>query len=125
MSEEQANEAPEVTATQAADEEVIDQVGDAVRVQTAAIGELTPTDAAGEPIGIDHLMDVPVRVTVEVGRTSMPLGELVKLVPGSLVTLDRESHEPADILVNGKVVASGDVVTIGGHYGIRITRVVD
>ena len=123
MTEEQANEAP--VAAEATDEEVIDQVGEAVKVQTAAIGELSSSDATGEPIGIDHLMDVPVRVTVEVGRTSMPLGELVQLVPGSLITLDREAHEPADILVNGKVVATGDVVTLGGHYGIRITRVVD
>jgi len=123
MSDREANETTEAPA--ASDEQIIDSVGDAVHVQAAAIGELAENEAAGDPIGIDHLMDVPVRVTVEVGRTRMPLGELVKLSPGSLVTLDREAHEPADILVNGKVVASGDVVMLGGTYGVRITRVVD
>ena len=54
----------------------------------------------------------------------MPLSQLVALGPGSLVQLDREAHEPADVLVNGKVVARGEVVTIGEHYGVRITEVV-
>ena len=54
---------------------------------------------------------------------SMALGELVKLCPGALIELDREAHEPADILVNGKIVARGEIVTIDQNYGVRITRV--
>ena len=53
----------------------------------------------------------------------MTLAELIQLTPGSQVTLDREAHEPADILVNGKVVARGEVVTIDKTYGVRITSV--
>ncbi len=93
-------------------------------MQTSELDELSATDGQGNPIGLDNLMDVPVRVTVQIGRASMSLGDLVQLAPGSLVPLDREAHEPADILVNGKTVASGEVVTIDGTYGIRITRVI-
>ena len=72
-------------------------------------------------MGIESLMDVPVRVTVQIGRTRMNLGELVRMKPGTLLPLDREAHEPADVLVNGKIVARGEVVTIDHSYGVRIT----
>ena len=109
----------------ASDEALIDDAARAVRVRAAEIPELSGGEVRGEPLGMAQLMDVPVRVTVEVGRARMSLGELVRLAPGSLVTLDREAHEPADILVNGKVVAHGEVVTLGKTYGVRITKVHD
>jgi flagellar motor switch protein FliN/FliY len=84
---------------------------------------LSASPKSGDPIGLAQLLDVPVRLTVEVGRTRMSLAELIQLAPGSLVALDREAHEPADILVNGKVVARGEVVTIDKSYGVRITSV--
>ena len=104
-------------------EEAVDEATEAVSIQSSQLDELAEGDATGEGVGLGNLMDVPVRVTVEVGRTRITLGKLVKLGPGSLVTLDRESHEPADILVNGKVVARGEIVTIDDRYGVRITRV--
>ncbi|HVS10213.1 MAG TPA: flagellar motor switch protein FliN [Planctomycetota bacterium] len=104
-------------------EQVIDEATAAVEVQANQLDELVDARAEGEPIGIAHLMDVPVRVTVEVGRTRLTLAELIRIVPGSLVVLDREAHEPADILVNGKVVARGEVVTIDQSYGVRVTSV--
>jgi flagellar motor switch protein FliN len=94
--------------------------GDAVDVQPTALREL----ADGEPdgaMGMAALVGVPVQVTVEVGRTSIHLGDLCRLGPGSLLRLDREAHQPADILVNGKVVARGEIVTVDGCYGVRIT----
>ena len=96
-------------------EQAIDQATDAVASQAASL------PGGGEPIGIENLLDVPVRVTVQIGRTRLTLGELVELKPGALLPLDREAHEPADILVNGKVVARGEVVTIDNTYGVRIT----
>lgn len=105
-------------------EKQIDDATDAVVVQTRALDELEPTAGDTAAMGLGHFMDVPVQITVEVGRTRMTLAELVRLGPGSLVTLDRESHEPADVLVNGKVVAHGEIVTIKESYGIRITKVV-
>jgi flagellar motor switch protein FliN/FliY len=105
-------------------EQAIDAATNAVMVQANQLGELTPSSTSGDPVGLSNLMDVPVKVTVEVGRTRMTLRELVALGAGSLVLLDREAHEPADILVNGKVVAHGEVVAIDGSYGVRVTSVV-
>ena len=114
----------EATKQQTDLETSLDEAAAAVAVQAAEFGELEGvTDAEGNPIGMDALMEVPVRVTVRIGRASLSLGELVKLGPGSLVPLDREAHEPADVLVNGKVIARGEVVTIDNTYGVRITSV--
>lgn len=104
-------------------EKAIDDAAEAVAVQAQQLGDLAIDSETGEPIGLDNLLEVPVRVTVQIGRTRMSLGDLVKLGPGSLVPLDREAHEPADILVNGKIVARGEVVTIDASYGVRITSV--
>ena len=93
-----------------------------VAVRATALREL----AEGAPdgaMGLDVLMDMPVKVTVEVGRVALSLGELCRLGPGALLKLDREAHQPADILVNGKVVARGEIVTINESYGVRITDV--
>lgn len=105
-------------------EQAIDAATDAVSVQARELEELAD-GATGEPMGLSSLMGVPVQVTVEVGRARLSLAELVDLGPGSLLELDRAAHEPADILVNGKVVARGEIVTIGESYGVRITGVSD
>jgi len=120
MSESQEHE---IQSADAAAEQAIDEATEVVTVQTTKLDELADTAVAGDPIGMANLMDVPVRVTVEVGRTRVPLSELVELGPGSLLVLDREAHEPADILVNGKIVAHGEVVTMDGSYGVRVTSV--
>ncbi|QDU70037.1 flagellar motor switch protein FliN [Engelhardtia mirabilis] len=104
-------------------EQAIDAATDAVRVQAEGLPELEDSHTESAGMGLPHLLNVPVQVTVEVGRTRLSLAELVKLGPGSLIELDREAHEPADILVNGKVVARGEVVTIDKTYGVRITSV--
>jgi flagellar motor switch protein FliN len=105
-------------------EQAIDAATEAVVAQSKKLDDLKPATATGEPIGLSNLLEVPVKVTVEVGNTRVPLGDLVKMGPGSLVVLDREAHEPADILVNGKIVARGEVVTIDGAYGVRVTSIV-
>jgi len=104
-------------------EQSIDNATEAVEVQSRELDELTGDASNGQPIGMENLMSVPVQVTVQVGCTRLSLSELVAMKPGSLITLDREAHDPADILVNGKVVARGEVVTIGERYGVRITEV--
>lgn len=104
-------------------EDAIDKATESVSVQASRLEELTAGAAADENVELARLMDVPVQVTVEVGRTRINLGELVGLGPGSLLELDREAHEPADILVNGKIVARGEIVTIDQSYGVRITHV--
>lgn len=116
MSDEPEEEPQDAAAAEASD--------DAIAVQAQELAELAGEAGAGEGVGIGKLLDVPVRITVEIGRTKMSLGELVQLGPGALIELDRESHEPADILVNGRVVAQGEIVTIDRNYGVRITDVV-
>ncbi len=105
-------------------EQKLDDATEAVLVQANELEELDATPAHGDPLGMRSLSSVPVRVTVEVGRAKLTLAELVKLRAGSLVELDREAHEPADILVNGKVVARGEIVTMDDSYGVRITSLI-
>ena len=112
------------TAPGADIEQAIDAATEAVRVRAGSLADLAGDTLAGHPIGLNGLLDVPVRVTVQIGRTRMRLAELVELSAGSIVPLDREAHEPADILVNGKIVARGEIVTIDERYGVRITEVV-
>ncbi|WP_294389918.1 flagellar motor switch protein FliN [uncultured Sphingomonas sp.] len=70
------------------------------------------------------LADIPLRLSVEVGSTSLKLSELMDLAEGSVVELDRQANELLDILVNGTLVARGEVVTVGGKFGIRVVDVV-
>ncbi len=104
-------------------EKAIDQAAEAVAVGTRSLEELAQAGAGGEELSLQQLSDVPIPVTVQLGRVRLTLGQLCRLKSGSLLELDRESHEPADILVNGRVVAHGEIVTIDNHYGVRITSV--
>ncbi len=70
------------------------------------------------------LSDIPVRLSVEVGSTSLKLAELLDLAEGSVVELDRQANELLDIMVNGTLVAKGEVVTVNGRFGIRVVDVV-
>lgn len=89
---------------------------------------LTSVPAAdGAPAGMDglqRLAQVRVELSVEVGRTTMSLGEALALGPGSVIALDRMADQPVDLLVNGKLVARGEVVVIDSEYGLRVTEVV-
>lgn len=96
----------------------------AVPLQPDDLPSLSPSKAQGEAIGLDHLMNVTVPLTVELGRTRVSIAGLSQFAPGTLVTLEREAHEPVDVLVNGKLVAKGEVVTVGSRYGVRITSMV-
>lgn len=73
---------------------------------------------------IDLLLDVPLPITVELGRTSMTIRDVLDLGPGSVVELDRVAGEPVDILVNGKLVAKGEVVVIDENFGVRVVDIV-
>ena len=105
------------------EQKAFDQAADAIAVGTRQLEELTQSGPAGDELSLNQLSDVPIPVTVELGRVRLTLGDLCRLKAGALLELDRESHEPADVLVNGKVVAHGEIVTIDGRYGVRITSV--
>lgn len=76
------------------------------------------------PRGLDFLRDVDVRLSVELGRTQMKLKEVLSLGPESLVVLDRLTDELLDVLVNGKPIAKGEVVSHNGRFGLRIVEMV-
>ena len=87
-----------------------------------AIIEATPVEVGARNYRM--LADIPLRVSVEVGSTALKLSELLDLAEGSVVELDRQAHELLDIMVNGTLVAKGEVVTVGSRFGIRVIDVV-
>ena len=91
-----------------------------------AAAPLAPEEP-GEPIGarsLDLLMDVPLQVTVELGRKRMRISELLALSKGSVVELDKVAGQPLDVRVNDQLVARGEAVVINDKFGVRLTDVV-
>lgn len=80
-------------------------------------------ELASLPGNFRLLADIPVRLSVEVGSTSLRLAEVMSLSEGSVVELDRQADELLDIMVNGTLVARGEVVTVNGRYGIRVMEI--
>ncbi len=97
----------------------------AAAVQPVAFGQLGLGAAGDNARNLDLLLDVDIPISVEVGRTQMTLDEVLKLVPGSVIALDKKAEEPVDLRVNGKLVARGEVVLVDDTYGLRITQIVD
>lgn len=87
-----------------------------------------PTAAQSQPEvstrRLDVLLDVPLDVTVELGRSRMSIQELLALSPGSVVELDKIAGEPLDIVVNDRLIARGEAVVINDKFGIRITDII-
>lgn len=82
--------------------------------------------SAAQPTGSgpasDMILDVNVRITLEIGRTQMAIRDLLKLAPGSIIQFDRPAGDPLDVLVNGRLVAHGEVVMVNEKYGVRFTE---
>lgn len=98
--------------------------GPPVDARPVEFAQLGGADYSGMPANIDLIVDIPVRVTVELGRTRKTIGEVLALGPGSVVELSKMAGEPVDVLVNGKLIARGEVVVIDESFGIRVTEVV-
>ncbi|MFT6050643.1 MAG: flagellar motor switch protein FliN/FliY [Halioglobus sp.] len=81
-------------------------------------------DGSGAEINLDALMDVQVTLSVEIGRCKMPIKQLISLNQGAVVELDRGVNEPLDLLVNGTLIARGEVVVVEGQFGLRLIDVV-
>ena len=84
----------------------------------------SPLGGGGRGSGLDMLHDVEMEVSAELGRTRMSVRELLTLHPGAIVELDRAAGSPADLLVNGRLIARGEVVVVDENFGIRITEIV-
>ncbi|MGD2116904.1 MAG: flagellar motor switch protein FliN [Chromatiales bacterium] len=94
-------------------------------VQAAELDELVDesTPAGGE-VKMDAILDVPVTISMEIGRTNLNIRNLLQLNQGSVVELDRLAGEPMDVLVNGTLIAKGEVVVVNEKFGIRLTDIV-
>ena len=98
--------------------------GPAVDVRPAAFQPLGGGSMGGAPSPIDLIADIPVRVTVELGKARKSVSEILALTAGAVVELDKMAGEPVDILVNGKLIAHGEVVVIDENFGVRITDII-
>lgn len=87
------------------------------------VEESQPTMAPSED-QLDLILDIPVTISVEIGRSQMSIRNLLQLNQGSVVELDRLAGEPLDVLVNGTLIAQGEVVVVNDRFGIRLTDVI-
>lgn len=106
---------------------------DVAREVTAAPESVAPASftnfnasapAAGAVNDINMILDIPVQLTVELGRTKIPIKHILQLAQGSVVELDALAGEPMDVLVNGYLIAQGEVVVVNDKFGIRLTDIV-
>ena len=109
--------------------EVASEVASAAEsVAPATFANFAPTAAAAPGMGagndINMILDIPVQLTVELGRTRIPIKHILQLAQGSVVELDALAGEPMDVLVNGYLIAQGEVVVVNDKFGIRLTDIV-
>lgn len=113
------NAPPSAAAPQAPEPKVIN-------TKPAPLREMDPADVLGkeQAQNLDLIMEVPLQVTVEIGRTQRKVQDILEFSKGSLVVLDKLAGDQVDLFVNGKCVAKGDVVVIDDNFGVRITEIV-
>lgn len=96
-------------------------------IETVAFKEFEDQDeqeAVNEEVNLDVILDVPVVISMEIGRTNISIRNLLQLNQGSVVELERFAGEALDVLVNGMLIAHGEVVVINDKFGIRLTDVI-
>jgi len=100
----------------------------AAPAETVAPASFTNFAPGGTPAAagndINMILDIPVQLTVELGRTRIPIKHILQLAQGSVVELDALAGEPMDVLVNGYLIAQGEVVVVNDKFGIRLTDIV-
>lgn len=101
----------------AQDIQEITQIADDVKAGDDALNKLKVQN-------LDFILDIPLKVTVELGRTQVVIKDLLQLGQGSVLELDKLAGEPLEILVNGKLVAKGEVVVVNEKFGIRLTDII-
>ena len=85
---------------------------------------ISASEALGGDVKLDVILDIPITIAMEIGRTKLSIRNLLQLNQGSVVELDRFAGEPMDVLVNGTLVAHGEVVVVNEKFGIRLTDVI-
>jgi flagellar motor switch protein FliN/FliY len=94
------------------------------QVSPASFQNFSPTTGTTAGNDINMILDIPVQLTVELGRTRVPIKHILQLAHGSVVELEAMAGEPMDVLVNGYLIAQGEVVVVNDKFGIRLTDIV-
>jgi flagellar motor switch protein FliN/FliY len=110
--------------TKGADAPASEVAPPAETVAPASFTNFSPTGPGGAGNDINMILDIPVQLTVELGRTRIPIKHILQLAQGSVVELDALAGEPMDVLVNGFLIAQGEVVVVNDKFGIRLTDIV-
>jgi len=113
----------DATAEQAVAESMVEQSAQAAAAEFDSL-EDTSVGQVDEDENLDVILDIPVTISMEIGRTNISIRNLLQLNQGSVVELDRLAGEPMDVLVNGTLVAHGEVVVVNEKFGIRLTDVI-
>jgi flagellar motor switch protein FliN len=122
---EQAGSSQPEAAEPAMEEPALEASAPARRAPTAAFEQFSPGPAKGSGANdIDLILDIPVQLTVELGRTKIAIKNLLQLAQGSVVELDGLAGEPMDVFVNGCLIAQGEVVVVNDKFGIRLTDII-
>ena len=90
----------------------------------ASFDELKDDSSPGSDVNLDVVLDIPVNLSMEIGRTRISIRNLLQLNQGSVVELERLAGEPMDVLVNGTLIARGEVVVVNEKFGIRLTDII-
>ncbi|MES9811712.1 MAG: flagellar motor switch protein FliN [Candidatus Thiodiazotropha sp.] len=124
MSEEKMSDPNEALADEwaAALDEQVDKESDD-KAAAASFDELQD-EPGNDAVNMDAILDVPVTISMEIGRTKINIRNLLQLNQGSVVELDRLAGEPMDVLVNGTLIAQGEVVVVNEKFGLRLTDII-
>ena len=104
--------------------ETASELQPAEQVAPASFTNFAPTAGTNAGNDINMILDIPVQLTVELGRTRIPIKHILQLAQGSVVELEALAGEPMDVLVNGYLIAQGEVVVVNDKFGIRLTDIV-
>ncbi len=122
MSDEDNNESVDDAWAEALSEQADAEAGG--QAQAASFDELADEALPGTDVNLDVVLDIPVNISMEIGRTKISIRNLLQLNQGSVVELDRLAGEPMDVLVNGTLIARGEVVVVNEKFGIRLTDII-
>jgi flagellar motor switch protein FliN/FliY len=102
----------------------LEEQGDGDEQASAATFDELTDESSGASVNMDAILDVPVTISMEIGRTRINIRNLLQLNQGSVVELDRLAGEPMDVLVNGTLIAQGEVVVVNEKFGLRLTDII-
>lgn len=93
-------------------------------IKTVSFQELSPSKDEGAHPELEFILDIPLEISVEIGRTKMLIRDLLKLNQGAIIELEKFAGEPVEIYVNGKLMAKGEVVVVNDRFGVRVTEII-